>query len=75
VRDIATGLMVLATALWGQAETVGVVLLAAAFTPAGDMLVVITGRGSVRSALAIHGVTTLVMVPTAIALILRLGAS
>lgn len=71
VRDIASGLTVLALMVWGSPLAVGVVLLAETFIPVGDMLLVLAAKGSTKSALGMHAVTALVMVATAIALIAR----
>ena len=68
VRDVASGLPVLALMTWGGPRSVGIVLLAEAVIPAGDMLLVLAAGGSARSALGLHGVTTLLMILGAIPL-------
>jgi Domain of unknown function (DUF4267) len=68
VRDIVSGLIVLALLAWDGSRTLGIVLLVQAMIPIGDMLVILVGKGSVRSALGIHGVTAMVMILTAIPL-------
>jgi hypothetical protein len=68
VRDIVSGLAVLAMMLWGGPRLVGIILLVEALIPIGDMLVVLAGKGSARSALGIHGVTALVMILAGITL-------
>jgi hypothetical protein len=68
VRDIVSGLIILVLIAWDGSRTVGIVLLVEALIPVGDMLVILAGKGSVRSALGIHGVTALVMILTAIPL-------
>lgn len=70
VRDIAAGLGVLAFMAWGGPRGLGIILLVDAIIPVGDMLVVLGGRGSVRLALGMHGLTALVMILTAITLIM-----
>ncbi|MFK2856314.1 DUF4267 domain-containing protein [Dyella humi] len=70
VRDIASGLTVLALMAWGTPRGVGIVLLAEAFIPVGDMLLVLAAKGSTRSAFGMHAVTAVVMVLTAIPLIM-----
>jgi hypothetical protein len=62
VRDIAAGLAVLAMLVWGGSRMVGIILLVAALIPIGDMLVVLGGKGSARSAFGMHGLTALVMI-------------
>ncbi|MCL6709475.1 DUF4267 domain-containing protein [Pseudomonas sp. R2.Fl] len=61
VRDVVAGLLVLAFMVWGNEWAVGLVLLVEALTPTGDMLVILAGKGSVRHALGIHGLTAIVM--------------
>lgn len=73
VRDIASGLAVLALMLWGGARMVGIVLLVEALIPIGDMLVILAAKGSARRAFGIHGLTALLMIPAGAAL--TLGAA
>jgi hypothetical protein len=68
VRDIVSGLIILVLLAWDGSRTLGIVLLVEAMIPVGDMLVVLAGKGSARSALGIHGVTAVVIVATAIPL-------
>lgn len=70
VRDIAAGLTVLALMTWALPRTVGIVLLAEAFIPLGDMLLVLAAKGSAPRAYGMHGVTAVVMVVTAIYLMM-----
>ena len=70
VRDIASGLTVLSLMAWGTPRVVGIVLFAEAVIPVGDMLVVLGGKGSTKAAFGMHGITAVVMVLTAIALIM-----
>lgn len=69
VRDIASGLTVLALMAWGTPRAVGIMLLVAAIIPAGDMLLILAAKGSTKSAFGIHGITAAVMVLAAITLI------
>ena len=70
VRDIAVGLGVLAFMAWGGRRGVGLLLLVDAIIPVGDMLVVLGGKGSVRLALGMHGLTAALMILAAITLIM-----
>jgi len=70
VRDIASGLTVLALMRWGTPAVVGLVLLVEATIPTGDMLVILAAKGSTKSALGMHGVTALVMILAAVPLIM-----
>ncbi|HEX3407265.1 MAG TPA: DUF4267 domain-containing protein [Caulobacteraceae bacterium] len=69
VRDIASGLMVLAMMAWGGPRMVGVVLLVAALIPIGDMSVILAAKGSARRAFGMHGLTALLMILAAVVLI------
>ena len=70
VRDIVAGLGVLAFLVWGKPRGVGLILLVDAIIPVGDMLVVLSGKGSVRLALGMHGLTAVVMILAATTLIM-----
>jgi hypothetical protein len=69
VRDVASGLTILSLMAWGTSRLVGIVLLVEAVIPVGDMLVVLGGKGSAKAAFGIHGITAVVMIFAAIALI------
>ena len=69
VRDIVSGLVVLALMLWSTPRAVGLVLLVEAIIPTGDMLVILAANGSKTAAFGMHGVTAVIMVVTAAALI------
>ena len=71
VRDIASGLTVLALMAWGGSRVVGIVLLVEAIIPVGDMLLILAAKGSARSAFGIHGFTSLLMILAAVPLIMR----
>jgi hypothetical protein len=70
VRDVGTGLVVLALLLTGQRRALGWAMLAITFVPAGDMVVVLGNDGSTGAALGVHGATAAVVAVTA-ALLLR----
>jgi hypothetical protein len=70
VRDIASVLVVLAFMAWGDPRGVGIILFVDAIIPIGDMLLVLAAKGSIKSALGIHGVTAVVMILTAIPLMM-----
>ena len=73
VRDIVSGLTVLAFMSWGVPLGVGIILLVEAIIPVGDMLVILAAKGSARSAFGMHGLTAVVMVLAAIPMMI--GAS
>lgn len=62
VRDIASGLALLAFMVWGGSHMVGIILLAEAIIAIGDMLVILAAKGSARSAFGMHGLTALLMI-------------
>lgn len=70
IRDIASGLAVLALMTWGAPAVVGILLLALTFIPLGDMLLVLTAKDSARNGFVVHAVTAVVMVVTAFLLIM-----
>jgi hypothetical protein len=70
VRDIASGLAVLAFMAWGAPRALGIIVLVEAAIPVGDMLVILAAKGSTRRAFGIHATTAAVMVLTAIPLIM-----
>ncbi|MEV0435549.1 DUF4267 domain-containing protein [Nocardia sp. NPDC050413] len=67
VRDVAGGLILAALLLTGHRRALGVVLLAQALIPLGDMTNVMLHNGSAATAFGVHGLTA--------ALILVIGAS
>jgi hypothetical protein len=67
VRDIASGLMVLAMMVCGG-PTRSASSCVAALIPLGDMLVILAAKGSARSAFGMHGLTALLMILAAIPL-------
>lgn len=69
VRDVASGLLVLALLAWGGSQVLGVALSVQALIPIGDMSLILAAKGSVRRALGIHGSTAALMIAAAIPLI------
>ena len=69
VRDIGAGLAVLACIIWAGPHVVGILLLADAVIPVGDMLVVLGAKGSAKAAYGMHGITALVMILTGVLLV------
>lgn len=70
VRDIASGLAVLAFMVWGTPLGIGTILLALALIPVGDMLLILAAKGSTKSAFGMHGATAALMVFTAISMMM-----
>ena len=70
VRDIVSGLVVLAMMAWGEPRLVGIVLLIEAFTAVGDMSVILSAKGSTKAAFGMHGLTAAVMMLAAVPLII-----
>lgn len=62
IRDVACGLAVLALMLGGDNRSVGLVLVALAVIPLGDMSNILASGGSKTTAFSVHGVTCAVMV-------------
>jgi Domain of unknown function (DUF4267) len=71
VRDVTSGVVVLA--VWAAAGPVplGWALIAAALTPTADALIVLTNGGKLSIALGIHGLTAVLLVASG--LVLALG--
>jgi hypothetical protein len=69
VRDVASGLVVFAAMAFLGPRAVGVVLLAEAVIPIGDMLTILAAKGSTRTALGVHGVTALAMLVAGVPLV------
>ena len=70
VRDIVSGLTVLAFMMWGAPSGVGLILLVEAIIPVGDMLVILAAKGSTKSAFGMHVLTAVIMVLAAIPLMI-----
>jgi Domain of unknown function (DUF4267) len=69
IRDVGCGLAVLVLMLTTDRRSLGIVLLALAIIPFGDMAIVLATGGSKSKALSIHGVTCAVMVVVGLLLI------
>lgn len=70
VRDIVSGLVVLAFLVWGGSRGAGIVLSVEAMIPVGDMLLILAAKGSTRLAFGMHGLTAAVMILAAIPLMI-----
>lgn len=62
IRDIASGLIALALLIAGPPHALGWFLLAAAFIPVGDAVIVLRYHGPRVAALAMHGGTAALMI-------------
>jgi hypothetical protein len=69
IRDVGSGLVVLALMLAADRRSVGIALIAFAIIPLGDMSIVLGSGGSKSKALSIHGVTCAVMLVVGLLLI------
>ncbi len=69
-RDVVSGLVLLAVLAWGEPRILGYVMLILALTPLGDMTTVLSAKGSVRTALLVHGLTAMTLIAGAIPLLL-----
>jgi len=69
IRDIASGLVVLAMMLTSDSRTVGIVLLVLAIIPFGDMSNILGSGGRKATAYSVHGVTCAVMLVAGLLLI------
>jgi uncharacterized membrane protein len=69
IRDIASGLVVLAMMLTADSRLVGIVLLVLAVVPFGDMSIILGSGGSKSKAFFMHGVTCAVMLVVSLLLI------
>jgi uncharacterized protein DUF4267 len=70
VRDITSGLIVLAFMMWGAPSGVGLILLVEAIIPVGDMLLILAAKGSTKTAFGVHGFTAVLMVLAAMPLMM-----
>jgi hypothetical protein len=70
VRDIGSGVAVLACLAWAGPRAVGIVVLALTTIPVGDMLTILASKGSAAKAFGIHGLTAVLMLVASIPLIL-----
>ena len=62
VRDITSGVVPLVVLAVAGPHVFGWALLAAAITPVGDAVIVVTNGGTWRHALGVHGATAVVLV-------------
>jgi hypothetical protein len=69
VRDIGSGLILLAVLALRRTEVVGWVMLAASAMPVGDALVVLTHGGPAYVAYGVHAATAVVMIAAGLVLI------
>lgn len=69
VRDIASGLVVLALLFTASQRILGIAVLILALIPFGDMSVVLGSGGSKTTALSVHGVTCALMIAVGLMLI------
>jgi hypothetical protein len=69
IRDVVSGLVVLAMMLTADRRSVGIALLVLAIVPLGDMSIILGSGGSKSRALSIHGVTCAVMLVVGLLLI------
>ena len=69
MRDIVSGLVVLAVMMWSGAQMLGIVLLIEALIPTSDMSLILAARGKTAAAFGIHGLTAALMILAAIPLI------
>ncbi|WP_107658948.1 DUF4267 domain-containing protein [Nocardia suismassiliense] len=70
VRDVVSGLILLALLGAGQRRALGVATLTVALIPTGDMLTILLRHGSTATALGVHGLTA-ALVAASGALLLR----
>ena len=69
VRDVASGLVLLAMMLTANWRFVGITLVAEAVIPFGDMSIILGSGGAKVRAFCVHGVTCAVMIVTGLWLI------
>ena len=69
VRDVVSGLLMLALLAWSSPRIVGIGLLIQAMTPLGDMATILRANGSRKHAFGMHGLTATLMIVAAISLI------
>lgn len=69
MRDIVSGLVVLAALAWAGPRMLGIVLVIEALIPIADMSLILAARGRTGTALGVHGATAALMVVAAIPLV------
>ena len=70
IRDIVSGLVLLALVVWGAPRLIGIVMLIQALIPVGDMTLILVSKGSTKTAFGDHGLTAALMILGAVPLIL-----
>ncbi|MFI6316223.1 DUF4267 domain-containing protein [Nonomuraea sp. NPDC050556] len=65
VRDVVSGLVILAVLVTGNRRILGWVMLAVALTPIGDMFIVLLSGGEPAIALGVHGATAAAVILSA----------
>ena len=73
VRDITSGLVVLAMMAWVTTREVGLVLVVEAIIPLGDMLTILAAKGSIKHAFGVHGLTAVTMLVAAVPLLMGMA--
>lgn len=73
VRDVVSGLVVLAMMAWGNLLMLGIVLAIEALIPLGDMSLILAAKGSKERAVSIHGLTALLMLAASVPLFAQPG--
>ncbi|WIB00423.1 DUF4267 domain-containing protein [Curtobacterium sp. MCBA15_012] len=70
VRDITSGIVPLVVLLVAGPHVFGWALVAAAVTPVGDAIIVVTNGGTLRQALSVHAATAVVLIVAGLVLAL-----
>lgn len=70
VRDITSGIVPLVVLLVAGSHVFGWALVAAAITPIGDAVIVLTNGGTLKQALSVHGATAVVLIAAGLVLAL-----
>lgn len=70
VRDITSGIVPLVVLLVAGPHVFGWALVAAALTPIGDAVIVLTNGGTLKQALSVHGATAVVLIAAGLVLAL-----
>lgn len=65
IRDVMSGVVVLALLAAGQRRALAIALAAVAIVPAGDMVIILANSGSSGTAFGIHGATAALVLATA----------
>lgn len=70
IRDITSGIVPLVVLLVAGPHVFGWALVAAAITPIGDAVIVLTNGGTLKQALSVHGATAVVLIAAGLVLAL-----